>query len=95
MMCTMSDGKYDKSELQQVAERAAGVYHEKMKHELGMVLEAVADLRKKADTLDEIKADVAELKNDNKLFKQVLKDTNYDLQNHEQRITKLETVARD
>lgn len=78
--------------IQEAAEHATGVYYEKIKDDFIMILEAVTDMQQKVANLDKVQTNLTELKTDMGVIKQVLKDTNRDIQNHKRRIIKLETT---
>lgn len=87
----MSSKKYDEHDLQDMAERAAGVVEERIKDDLQLVLEATAAINNRLDTMP-TRNEFNVLHADVKVIKLALTDTNADVRNHEKRITKLETT---
>lgn len=64
-----------------------------IRDQMKSVLEIVADNQAKVSKLDGIERDVSELKQDMKIVKQAVTDTNKDLKLLERRVTKLEQAA--
>lgn len=87
-----TDEKIDRV-ITRAAEDAAGFYYEKTKHDIGLVLEALEGMKWQVDNIPIIEEKVDGLTLDMQVMKGVLKDTNKDLQSHDKRITKLETVV--
>ena len=56
------------------------------------VLEAVGDLQKNVSEIPSMKEDLTELKQDTKVIKAAVTDMSREQKEHNQRITKLETV---
>jgi uncharacterized protein YpuA (DUF1002 family) len=77
----------------EAAERGAGIYYEKTKHDLQVVMEAFNDIQKKVDKIPIIEDKIDILTKDMQVVKGVLKDMNKDLQTDEKRIGKLECAV--
>jgi hypothetical protein len=60
---------------------------------LGALLEIVASMRNELGEVKRAVADIPEMKADIKTIKQALKHTNTQVNDHENRITKLETAG--
>jgi predicted nucleic acid-binding Zn-ribbon protein len=64
---------------------------EEVRGDIKAILEVVVPMRQELAEVKKAVADIPEIKADIKTIKAALTDTNQQVQNHEQRITKLET----
>ncbi len=73
--------------------RRIAVTQEAMGDTIKTILEIVAPMRKEVTEIKSVIADIPEMKADIKTIKAVIRDTNQQVQNHEKRLTRLETKA--
>lgn len=69
-----------------------GALLEDIKDQNKAILESLGALKGVPAKLDDLTDDIAELKSDMKVIKSVVKDQSNELNDHEKRITSLETV---
>ncbi len=65
---------------------------EEVRDQYKTVLEAVGGMQKNVALIPEMREDISEMKQDIKVLKAALTDTNHQVQDHEVRISRLETV---
>lgn len=75
------------------SQRLGRIIAEDIECEFRAGFETLEGIKRQADKISGIEIDIVELKDDMKTVKAVLKVTNKAVQNHEKRITKLETTV--
>lgn len=90
-----SDEEWDRR-ITEAIERAVGFYYEKTKDDFQLVTEAIVSLKEQVDNMP-TRDEFNELKDDVKIIKIAVTDTNKELHQHkasaERRLTRLEAIA--
>jgi predicted nucleic acid-binding Zn-ribbon protein len=85
----MSEGKYDDEALARLAELVS----EQIASQFKTALESIDEIKAQVAKIPAIHDDVAELVSDMRAVKQAIKDTNADLRELDERVSRLETSA--
>jgi predicted nucleic acid-binding Zn-ribbon protein len=87
----MDDEPATKKFVKDEVDRAIGIMLEKMDDNNRLIMEVLVPMKERTDRIPKIEADIAEIRQDMHTIKVAVKTTNTQVQDHERRITHLET----